>query len=100
MLAIHVSHKLFVLASGVNRVPAWCAVGPDRGRGDAAPSGFNFLPVFELLLAEVGIDRIMFSADHPFASMTTARTFLDGLPISDADREQIAHSNAERLFNL
>ncbi len=63
-------------------------------------AGFNFLPVFELLLAEVGIDRIMFSADHPFASMTTARTFLDGLPISDADREQIAHSNAEQLFNL
>ena len=56
--------------------------------------------MFELLLAEVGVDRIMFSADHPFASMTTARTFLDGLAISDADREQIAHGNAERLFGL
>ncbi len=63
-------------------------------------SGFNYRPVFELLLAEVGVDRIMFSADHPFASMTTARTFLDGLAISDADREQIAHGNAERLFGL
>ncbi len=39
----------------------------------------------------------MFSADHPYASMAQARAFLDQLPVSTADREQIAHRNAERL---
>jgi uncharacterized protein len=63
-------------------------------------SGFNFTATFLLLLLEVGIERIMFSADHPYASMAQARTFLDQLPISPADRERIAHGNAERLFGL
>ena len=40
----------------------------------------------------------MFSADHPYASMAEARAFLDRLPVSSADRERIAHGNAERLF--
>jgi predicted TIM-barrel fold metal-dependent hydrolase len=42
----------------------------------------------------------MFSVDHPYGSMVEARTFLDSLPISPADRERIAHGNAERLLNL
>ncbi len=60
--------------------------------------GFNFLPPFLNLLLEVGASRILFSADYPFASMTQARAFLDQLPVSPAEREQIAHGNAERLL--
>ena len=63
-------------------------------------SGFNYPSVFQLLLAEVGVDRIMFSADHPYASMEGARAFLDELPISSAEREKIAHGNAEWLFRM
>jgi predicted TIM-barrel fold metal-dependent hydrolase len=63
-------------------------------------SGFNFTPAFLDLLLEVGVDRIMFSADHPFQSMREARAFLDQLPVSPADKERIAHGNAERLFGL
>ncbi len=63
-------------------------------------SGFNFTPTFLDLLLEVGADRIMFSADHPYASMKTARAFLDRLPVSVADRERIAHGNAERLLRM
>jgi len=63
-------------------------------------SGFNFIATFLDLLLEVGADRIMFSADHPYASMAEARAFLDRLPVSPAQREQIAHGNAERLFGL
>jgi len=63
-------------------------------------SGFNFTPTFLDLFLEVGVDRIMFSADHPYGSMTRARAFLDSLPVSTADRERIAHGNAERLFRL
>lgn len=62
--------------------------------------GFNYTPTFLNLLLEVGIDRIMFSADYPFQSMRQARAFLDQLPVSTADRERIAHRNAELLLRL
>ncbi len=63
-------------------------------------SGFNFTPAFLALLLEVGVDRIMFSADHPYASMAAARSFLDRLPVSPADKERIAHGNAEALLRM
>jgi predicted TIM-barrel fold metal-dependent hydrolase len=63
-------------------------------------SGFNYLPTFLDLLLQVGVDRIMFSADYPYASMAQARTFLDQLPVSPADKDRIAHGNAERLLQL
>jgi len=63
-------------------------------------SGFNFTATFLDLFLQVGVDRIMFSADHPFGSMAQARAFLDQLPVSTADRERIAHGNAERLLRL
>ena len=63
-------------------------------------SGFNFTATFLNLFLEVGVDRIMFSADHPYASMAEARAFLDHLPVSPSDRERIAHVNAEALFGL
>jgi uncharacterized protein len=63
-------------------------------------SGFNYLPAFLDLLLEVGVDRIMFSADYPYASMPQARAFLDQIPVSPDDRERIAHGNAEKLMQL
>jgi len=61
-------------------------------------SGFNFTAPFLTLLLEVGVDRIMFSADYPYASMSQARAFLDQLPVSTSDKEKIAYGNAERLL--
>jgi uncharacterized protein len=63
-------------------------------------SGFNFTAAFLNLLLEVGVDRIMFSADYPYASMSQARAFLDQLPVGASDKEKIAHRNAESLFGL
>jgi uncharacterized protein len=62
--------------------------------------GFNFAPTFLNLLLEVGVERIMFSVDYPYGSMEEARSFLQHLPVSETDRERIAHGNAERLFGL
>jgi predicted TIM-barrel fold metal-dependent hydrolase len=63
-------------------------------------SGFNWTQPFLNLLLQVGIDRIMFSADYPYGSMANARAFLDQLPVSTADKDRIAHGNAERLLRL
>jgi len=64
-------------------------------------SGFFFPPTFLALLLELGgVDRMMFSIDHPYQSMPEGRAFLDQLPVSAADKERIAHGNAEKLFRL
>jgi predicted TIM-barrel fold metal-dependent hydrolase len=63
-------------------------------------SGFNFPATFLDLLLEVGVGRIMFSVDYPYGSMQKARAFLEQLPVSAADRDRIAHGNAETLFGL
>jgi hypothetical protein len=63
-------------------------------------SAFNYTPTFLDLFLHLGVDRIMFSVDYPFGSMTQARQFLDQLPVSSMDRERIAHTNAERLLKL
>jgi len=63
-------------------------------------SGFNFMATFLDLLLQVGVERIMFSADYPYASMAQARAFLEQIPVSATDKERIAHGNAERLFLL
>lgn len=63
-------------------------------------AAFNFPATFQNLLAEVGADRIMFSADYPYGSMSEAVAFLNQIPVSAAERDQIAHGNAERLFRL
>ena len=62
--------------------------------------GLNFAPTFLNLLLEVGVERIMFSADYPYVAMEEARSFLRHLPVSEADRARIAHGNAEKLLNL
>lgn len=63
-------------------------------------SGFNFTQTFLNLYLQVGADRIMFSADYPYSSMMQARSFLDQLPVSNADKIKIAHGNAEHLLRL
>jgi uncharacterized protein len=71
-----------------------------RGNVHYTFGGFFFPATFLDLLLEVGVERIMFSVDHPYGSMARGRAFLEQLPVSAADRERIAHGNAERLFKV
>jgi predicted TIM-barrel fold metal-dependent hydrolase len=71
-----------------------------RGNVHYTFGGFNWTQAFLDLVLQVGVERVMFSADHPYASMEEACAFLDGLPVSPVDRERIAHGNAERLLGL
>jgi uncharacterized protein len=64
------------------------------------PSGMFTLPPFMLTLQILGADRILYSVDYPFQGDDQARAFLENAPISPADKEKIAHGNAERLLKL
>ena len=64
------------------------------------PSGMFTLPPFLLTLQIMGADRIMYSVDYPFIASDQARTFLEAAPISPADKEKIAHGNAEKLLKF
>ena len=48
----------------------------------------------------VGIDRVVFTADHPYGSMKAARQFFDQMPINVNEKKKIAHINAERLLGI
>lgn len=51
-------------------------------------------------MAEIGADRIMFSADYPFEDMSEAAEWFDSAEISEADRLKIGRSNALKLFGI
>ncbi len=54
--------------------------------------------VYQAMVNVIGIDRIVFTTDYPFGNMKAARQFFDQMPVGHADKEKIAHLNAERLF--
>jgi predicted TIM-barrel fold metal-dependent hydrolase len=66
----------------------------------ATPSGMYTLPPFLLTLQIMGADRILYSVDYPFIETNQARAFLENAPISPADKEKIAHGNAEKVLKL
>jgi len=61
----------------------------------------NFSPQSTLCaLSTLGPDNVLFSVDWPDESNITAVNYLKNLPISEDEREKIAHKNAERVLNL
>ncbi len=62
--------------------------------------GYTTVPPLQCALSVMGVDRVLFSVDYPYADSHEATAFLAQAPISPADREKIAHGNAERLFKL
>jgi predicted TIM-barrel fold metal-dependent hydrolase len=64
------------------------------------PSGMLNLPHFEFIHKVLGADRILYSVDYPYLTLTGTRDFLESLPINQRDKEKIAHGNAEALLGL
>ncbi len=63
-------------------------------------SGIFTNPPLRCAIDTLGIDKIMFAVDHPFSNGAVAMRFLEQAAITDEEREQIAHGNAERLLGL
>jgi 2,3-dihydroxybenzoate decarboxylase len=48
----------------------------------------------------VGVDNVMFSIDYPFEPSERAVQFMRSAPLAPADKERVAHANAERILRL
>jgi 2,3-dihydroxybenzoate decarboxylase len=63
-------------------------------------SGNFRTPTLVDAMAEIGAERVMFSADYPFEDIAEAADWFDAAPISEADRLKIGRGNARKLFKL
>jgi 2,3-dihydroxybenzoate decarboxylase len=63
-------------------------------------SGFFSDPALHCCIQEIGIDRIMFSIDWPFASNAAGVQWIQRSPLNDADKAKICSGNARRLLRL
>ena len=68
--------------------------------GATDPSWSLSFNAYQAMANVIGVDRVVFTADYPFANMEAGRKFLEQMPIPPVDKEKIAHSNAERLLRL
>ena len=51
-------------------------------------------------IAELGIDKVIFSVDYPYVKNEPGRKWLDALPITEQQRTQIASGNVKKLLKL
>jgi predicted TIM-barrel fold metal-dependent hydrolase len=63
-------------------------------------SGFFSTPALQCCIEELGVDRIMFSVDWPYASNARGVEWLKSAPLTDTNREKIASENARRILKL
>lgn len=64
------------------------------------PSGIFDYPQLKFCMEVLGAERIIHSVDFPFISNEGVRPFIENAPIRDAEKEKIAHCNAENLFKI
>ncbi len=63
-------------------------------------SGLEDPLVLRFCADKLGIDNIMWTIDYPYQPTAPAVPFLESAPLSDQAGEQVAHGNAERIFEL
>jgi predicted TIM-barrel fold metal-dependent hydrolase len=60
-------------------------------------SGNYYKPAFVCTYEAMGAERILLGTDYPYEDPKNCIEFLEGLPLSQTDREKIYHGNASQL---
>jgi predicted TIM-barrel fold metal-dependent hydrolase len=71
-----------------------------RGNFVLTTSGNFSTSALSQAIAEIGIERVLWSADYPFEDISDAADWIDAAPLSEQDRQKIGRGNAQRLFKL
>jgi predicted TIM-barrel fold metal-dependent hydrolase len=84
-----------------HRYPAKHGVGHYfRKHFHVTTSGNFSTPAMVNAIAEIGVERVMFSVDWPFEDIAQACEWFDAAEIGEADRQKIGRTNAAKLFKL
>ena len=62
--------------------------------GQESPEALDFS------IRTLGVDHVLWAIDYPYQPTGPAVAFMDGVEVSDAERELLYHGNAERVFHL
>jgi len=60
-------------------------------------SGNYYEPAFRCTVEAMGMDRILLGTDYPYEDMAESMHFVEGLPISEKDKEKIYFRNAGQI---
>ncbi len=71
-----------------------------RANFHVTTSGHYSTPALMNTIAELGIDRVMFSVDYPFEDCGEAAEWFDKMELGSTDRVKIGRDNAIKLFRL
>jgi predicted TIM-barrel fold metal-dependent hydrolase len=63
-------------------------------------SGLEDPLVLRYVIERIGVERVMWAIDYPFQQTAPSVAFIESAPLSEDEREQIAHRNAERIFRI
>jgi gamma-resorcylate decarboxylase len=63
-------------------------------------SGNFHTPTLNNVIEEVGIDRVMFSVDYPYESMSEGADWFDNCPLDGEARLKVGRTNAQRLLRI
>jgi 2,3-dihydroxybenzoate decarboxylase len=63
-------------------------------------SGNFSTSALEQAIAEIGVERVLWSADYPFEDVSDAAGWIDAAPLREEDRLRIGRTNAQKLFRL
>ncbi|OXJ30539.1 amidohydrolase [Burkholderia sp. HI2714] len=94
-------HRLYMQRDGTGRGRAQRPVSEYFGKNFYVTTSGHFHTKGLLnAISEIGVDRVLFSADYPYESMATASEWFDRALISENDRTKIGRTNVERLLML
>jgi len=63
-------------------------------------SGVEDPLALDYTIRKIGIDNVMWAIDYPYQPQKPAVDFMDQAPVTDAQRAQLYHRNAERIFHI
>ena len=63
-------------------------------------SGVEDPLALDYTIRKIGIDNVMWAIDYPYQPTKPAVDFLDAAPLSESQRAQLYHRNAERIFHI
>ncbi len=91
----------------LDEVFGWGSIDSERAPSEyyrsqvwATPAGMYNQNQLNFVVAEIGADRIIHSEDFPYVIRDNVSDFLEQADLTDAQRNAIAHGNAEKVLRL